>query len=85
MESNSEKFVEEVRRMTNKDFVLSIYPRAYFSRGSVYADDRNGKSLLWEDEYGAWAEEWIDDVAINYAWEQEAKIINRKILKKLEQ
>jgi hypothetical protein len=67
--------------MTNKEFVTSMYPGAYFRRGSIF---NNQGAILWQDEYGIWAEDWDDTVVIDNAWEQLAKSIQYKFLKKLE-
>jgi hypothetical protein len=68
--------------MTNKEFVQKIYPDAYFTRGSIFTKDNN--ILLWEDEYGVWAEEWNDPLGIENAWSKLAAIINLRMLQKLE-
>ena len=67
--------------MTNEDFVKSIYPNAYFSRGAIFTEHR---VILWFDEYGRWYQEWDDPIAIARAWEQLATAIQYKFLKKLE-
>jgi hypothetical protein len=67
--------------MTDKDFVKSIYPTAYFTRGAILTD--YGR-ILWEDEYGRWAREWNDPIAIKNAWNSLAIILRKQFLKKLE-
>ena len=67
--------------MTDKEFVLSIYPNAYFTRGKILTN----VSILWEDEYGWWSKDWNDPKAIEDAWFNLAKQLRRLCLKKLEQ
>ena len=67
--------------MTDKEFVLSIYPTAYFNRGSIIIPCGQ---TLWEDEYGIWAENWNDTVATEKRWHNFAEYLRRQFLKKLE-
>ena len=67
--------------MTDKEFVLSIYPTAYFARGKILTNVK----ILWEDEYGWWwSEDWDDKKAIDAAWASLAKMLQRKCLSKFE-
>ena len=67
--------------MTDKEFVCNIYPGAHFTRGNIL---NNQGVVLWEENYGLWAEEWNDTVAIDNAWKELAAFIQYKFLKKLE-
>ena len=67
--------------MTDKEFVKSVYPTAYFTLGTIIT---NSDNILWIDEYGEWAKEWNDIKAINYAWNELATQIKIAFLKTLE-
>jgi hypothetical protein len=69
--------------VTDKEFVQLIYPKVYFHRGEIYESSSN-LYPIWSDEYGRWAQDWDDQIAINNLWEQFAEYLRREMLRKFE-
>ena len=67
--------------MTDEKFVKCIYPSAYFTRGAIRT---NTSTILWQDEYGWWSEDWDDQIATKNAWHEMASKIKQDFLHKLE-
>ena len=69
--------------MTAEDFVKLIYPMAYFHRGEIY-ETPSRLYPMWSDEYGRWALDWDDQIAINNIWEQLGEYLRQEMLRKFE-
>jgi hypothetical protein len=66
--------------MTAKEFVLSVYPEAFYTGGVIYMAP---KYKLWKNS-GPLIENCNDPTVINNAWQIVADAINRDMIKRLE-